>query len=267
MIDSDSDQDANHTPQNAEAESQQHNAMSAGGGADVGGPPEAGEQLHLLRPDAFDLQENFIWEKNVLVIDEVEEMIRLTVGGGVNRNKWRNRLVESMYQLACSLAWQEVASQETRTDKVSLHRLLATAFEGVVANYHLKAYPREHFFLHFPERNWPTDFLAKVAEERGKAPTSAWLHKPAHVELLHRPVGEQIAVFFGKRIYDVAATCRSFIISSLNPPLCRERGVRDGHPRSRTPRDPERHHRRSADDSAAQGGPQGGRGREDWGRP
>eukprot|EP00601_Ochromonadales_sp_CCMP2298_P016522 CAMPEP_0173223000 /NCGR_PEP_ID=MMETSP1142-20121109/3552_1 /TAXON_ID=483371 /ORGANISM="non described non described, Strain CCMP2298" /LENGTH=217 /DNA_ID=CAMNT_0014151131 /DNA_START=3 /DNA_END=651 /DNA_ORIENTATION=+ len=169
MIDSDSDQDANHTPQNAEAESQQHNAMSAGGGADVGGPPEAGEQLHLLRPDAFDLQENFIWEKNVLVIDEVEEMIRLTVGGGVNRNKWRNRLVESMYQLACSLAWQEVASQETRTDKVSLHRLLATAFEGVVANYHLKAYPREHFFLHFPERNWPTDFLAKVAEERGKA--------------------------------------------------------------------------------------------------
>jgi hypothetical protein len=142
----------------------------------------------------------------VLVIDEVEEMIRLTVGGGVNRNKWRNRLVESMYQLACSLARQEVASQETRTDKVSMHRLLATASEGVVANYHLKAYPREHFFVHFPERNWPTDFLAKVAEERGKAPTSAWLHKPARAELLHRPVGEQIAVFFGNRIYDTISS-------------------------------------------------------------
>ncbi|KAJ1393494.1 hypothetical protein B484DRAFT_473005, partial [Ochromonadaceae sp. CCMP2298] len=101
-----------------------------------------------------------------------------------------------------------------------------------VANYHLKAYPREHFFVHFPEHNWPTDFLAKVAEERGKAPTSAWLHKPAHVELLHRTVGEQIAVYFGKRIYDVARTCRSFIISSLNPHWVEAADLPSGHTRS-----------------------------------
>ncbi|KAJ1389139.1 hypothetical protein B484DRAFT_459715, partial [Ochromonadaceae sp. CCMP2298] len=149
-----------------------------------------------------------------------------------NRNKWRNKLIESLYQLACCLAWQEVASQETRTDKVSLHRLPCTAFDGVVANYHLKAYPRDRLFCHFPERNWPLDFLAKIAEERAKMPTASWMGKACHVELRHRSAEEIQSVFFGNKIQLAASGARAFIISSLNPHWVEAADLPSGHTRS-----------------------------------
>jgi hypothetical protein len=196
------------TPANTQPNSQQHNVLSAfgtGAGAALGGRAEEvdGDEDHLLRADAFDNPQDFVWLRDSVVIDEVGEMIRLTVGGGTNRNKWRNKLLDALWFLCCSLAWQEVAAHEERTDKVSMHRLLATAFEGVVANYHLKAYPRDHLFCHFPERNWPSDFMVKIAEERQKLPTQAWLNKASQAEVRHRPAAEQGQVWFGKRIYDI----------------------------------------------------------------
>ncbi|KAJ1416548.1 hypothetical protein B484DRAFT_434492 [Ochromonadaceae sp. CCMP2298] len=127
----------------------------------------------------------------------LEEMVRLTFGGGVNRNKHRNQFVKSCFEMMCSLAWQEVAAHEPRTDKVSLYRLLATALEGVVLHYHLKAYARDRFFIHLPERNWPTDVLAKVEHEKAKTPKQEWLKQAAHTELRTRSVDEQRAVLFG----------------------------------------------------------------------
>jgi hypothetical protein len=52
-----------------------------------------GGRAHLLREDAFDHIQDFIWKRDSPTFDEVEEMIRLSIGGGANRNKWRNRLV------------------------------------------------------------------------------------------------------------------------------------------------------------------------------
>ncbi|KAJ1403321.1 hypothetical protein B484DRAFT_470410 [Ochromonadaceae sp. CCMP2298] len=171
----------NGTPEefNVLAEFGDEHGAALGGRGSVPGVPGAGgdgEQLHFLREDAFDLVQEFVWEKDARVFEEVEEMVRLTFGGGVNRNKHRNQFVKSCYELACSLAWQEVAAHEPRTDKVSLYRLLATAFDGVILHYHLKAYARDRFFHHLPERNWPTDFLAKVEQEKAKTPKADWLN-------------------------------------------------------------------------------------------
>ncbi|KAJ1426615.1 hypothetical protein B484DRAFT_82241, partial [Ochromonadaceae sp. CCMP2298] len=203
---------------------EEHNVLAQfgdGSGAALGGRGSVpgvseGESLHLLREDAFDLAQEFVWERDARVFEEVEEMVRLTFGGGVNRNKHRNQFVKSCFELICSLAWQECAAHEPRTDKVSLYKLLATAVEGVVQHYHLKAYARDRLFAHLPERNWPTDVLAKVEQEKAKTPKQDWLNQAAHAELRTRSVDEQRAVLFGLKVYNTAKITRSFIISRLN---------------------------------------------------
>lgn len=204
---------SNDTPAQAaesQPEPESQNVLAAfGTGMGAGEHPvaaEYGEQLHLLREDAFDHLEDFIWQRDTIVYDEVEKMIRLTIGGGPNRNKWRNRLLTALYEVVCNLAWQEVAAHEPRTDKVSLRKLLATAFEGVISHYHLKATARDRLFVHFPERNWPTDLLAKVADLRAKQPTASWLVKACYSELLHRYAEEQQQVFFGESVYNTVST-------------------------------------------------------------
>jgi hypothetical protein len=199
----------------------EHNVLAQfgdGSGAALGGrgsvPGVAeGESLHLLREDAFDLAQEFVWERDARVFKEVEEMVRLTFGGGVNRNKHRNQFVKSCFELICSLAWQECAAHEPRTDKVSLYKLLATAVEGVVQHYNLKAYARDRLFAHLPERNWPTDVLAKVEQEKAKTPKQDWLNQAAHAELRTRSVDEQRAVLFGLKIYNTVRFKHIFLFA------------------------------------------------------
>jgi hypothetical protein len=50
-----------------------------------------------------------------------------------------------------------------------------------------------------------TDFMTKVAEERQKLPTQAWLNKAAQVEVRHRPAAEKVQFFFGKHIYEAVS--------------------------------------------------------------
>jgi hypothetical protein len=200
-----------------------HNVLAQfgdGAGAAIGGRGSApgvdeGEQLHRLREDAFDLTQEFVWAKDARVFKEVEEMVQLTFGGGVNRNKHRNQFVKSCFEMICSLAWQKYAAHEPRTDKVSLYKLLATAVEGVVLHYHLKAYARDRFFVHLPERNWPTDVLAKVEHEKAKTPKQDWLNQAAHAELRTRSVGEQRATLFGLEVYNTSISSYYAYISNF----------------------------------------------------
>ncbi|KAJ1416448.1 hypothetical protein B484DRAFT_401173 [Ochromonadaceae sp. CCMP2298] len=194
-------------------------------GGDSGEAVDSGDGFHMLREDALDHITDFGWLKDCVVYDEIEEMVRNSVGGGVNRNKLRNRFIISLYHLCCNLAWQEVASNETRTDKTSLMKLLATAFDGVLANYHLKAYAQERLFQFFPEKNWPTDFLAYVQE-----PKQAWLAK--HKELLHRSVSEQQQALWGSSIQSFASTSRQFLIGRLNPHWVEAADLPSGNTRS-----------------------------------
>jgi hypothetical protein len=59
------------------------------------GGDEAGESLHLLREDAFDhftMPAPNSWRTNVPVVDEVEEMVRTSLGGNRNAAKFRNKV-------------------------------------------------------------------------------------------------------------------------------------------------------------------------------
>ncbi|KAJ1444013.1 hypothetical protein B484DRAFT_248707, partial [Ochromonadaceae sp. CCMP2298] len=121
---------------------------------------EAGESLHLLREDAFDhftMPAANSWRTNVPVVDEVEEMVRTSLGGNRNSAKFRNKLLKQLLDLVACLAWQEVAAHEQRTSTVACARLVATAVDGVLTNYHIKIWAQEQLFVHFPEKNWPTD--------------------------------------------------------------------------------------------------------------
>eukprot|EP00601_Ochromonadales_sp_CCMP2298_P025138 CAMPEP_0173276448 /NCGR_PEP_ID=MMETSP1143-20121109/3528_1 /TAXON_ID=483371 /ORGANISM="non described non described, Strain CCMP2298" /LENGTH=328 /DNA_ID=CAMNT_0014213425 /DNA_START=9 /DNA_END=994 /DNA_ORIENTATION=+ len=141
------------------------------------------------------------WRTNVPVVDEVEEMVRTSLGGNRNSAKFRNKLLKQLLDLVACLAWQEVAAHEQRTSSVACARLVATAVDGVITNYHIKIWAQEQLFVHFPEKNWPTDLLASIVELKAVLPKASWLAKAAHTELRSRSVQEQQTVLFGQHMW------------------------------------------------------------------
>jgi hypothetical protein len=92
-----------------------------------------GGGLHLLREDALDHITELTYRRDWQQIpDDIEHVIQQASQGSLNRNKLRNRVIVSCYELIGNLAWQAVALQESRTDKVTLYHLLAQAFEAVL---------------------------------------------------------------------------------------------------------------------------------------
>jgi hypothetical protein len=117
--------------------------------------------------------------------------------------------VQSLWELCANLAWQEVACHKDRTDTVSLLRMLATAMDGVIDNYHLKTYAQQRLFQFFPEKNWPSDFIPHINAIKIKMPKATWLNN--HPQLLRATVAEQQHVNWGHSIMLKAAGRKEII--------------------------------------------------------
>ena len=102
--------------------------------------------------------------KNFIDVDEIRELYNISLKSSSVKKK--EMLFENLYNLCCTLAYDEVLKKSTMSN-LDIWSNMYNLFIGILDTLPLRKYAMDNIFLTFKDKDWPEGFRDFVDKKLG----------------------------------------------------------------------------------------------------